>query len=130
MKTLRLAFAATFIVSLAIGIVPGALHPYSWQVALFDWGVLIALIGPATGFLAGVRYFQIALGVVCVLAALIWGALPFMPTDIDRERSELYVWAYYEALFIAGFILGFGLSKKKPIQPPQTTTGSSAPSRV
>ena len=116
MKALRLAFAAIFIASLAIGIVPGALHPYSWQVALFDWGVLIALIGPATGFLAGIRYLQVAFGGVCVLAALIWGALPFVPTDVDRERSELYVWAYYEALFIAGFVLGFGFSKKKPNQ--------------
>jgi hypothetical protein len=129
MKTLRLAFAATFAVSLAIGIVPGALHPFSWKIALLDWGVLIALIGPAVGLLAGVRSLRIAFGVVCVLAALMWGAMPFIPTDIDRERSELYIWAYYEALFIVGSIVGLSFSKKEPNKI-ITDNDGAAPHRV
>lgn len=99
-----------------IGIVPEALHPFSWKTALLDWGVLIALIGPAVGFLAGVRPLQVALGVVCVLAALVWGAMPFIPTDIDRERSELYTWAYFEVLFIGGSIVGLSSLKRRPNQ--------------
>jgi peptidoglycan/LPS O-acetylase OafA/YrhL len=125
MKIARLTFIAIFVVSLAVGIVPGALHPFSWKIALIDWGVLIALLGPASGFFAGPRSLQIAFGVVCILAALAWGAVPFIPTDIDRERSELYIWAYYESLFVIGSIVGLRSLKKEPNQ----SLDPTAPSR-
>ncbi len=123
MKTARIVVVAALLLSLAVEIVPGLLHPYSWQNAAIDIVALIAFIGPAVGFFFGIRFWQVALGVVCVLGALLWGAFPFIPTDIDRERFDLYIWAFGEVLLIAAAIAGFSAKKRAPNQVPEPTSG-------
>jgi hypothetical protein len=78
MKIVRLTFITIFAVSLAVRIAPEALHPFSGKVALFDWSLLIVFIGAGTGFPFGVCSLRIAFGVICFVAALSWGALPFI----------------------------------------------------
>lgn len=86
-------------------------------------------------------FTQTIVSIIAVLVILWLGTVVFFVNPINW-RTDMY-WLNWSLLLsnggiVAGVLLGWwltlrriwGLPKKKPIQPPQPTTGSSAPDRV
>lgn len=105
MKAIRDAIVAIFGASLAFVLIPEIVHPYSWTTGLVEAATLLIFLGPAAGCFWGIQWCRIMLGVVTSITAVLWTALPFVPVDYDRDRSDLLTWGYFEALLIVTAIM-------------------------